>query len=95
MRANEPADGTFSWRVVAKRKDIAGVRFEPVDIPREPALPDVPASAHEVDVVPPPIPPAENVTPAAERIDRRRRCDFGRWRFRQPGSHVDAGTQRP
>jgi hypothetical protein len=34
--------GTFSWRVVAKRKDIAGPRLEPVTIPREPTLPPVP-----------------------------------------------------
>jgi hypothetical protein len=40
-------DGTFSWRVVAKRKDIKGARFEPVEIPKEPALPDVPASAFD------------------------------------------------
>jgi hypothetical protein len=30
----------FSYRVVAKRKDIAGARLEPVD---EPALPEVPS----------------------------------------------------
>ena len=45
-------EGTFSWRVVAKRKDIAGVRFEPVEIPKEPTLPDVPASVY----APPPSP---------------------------------------
>jgi hypothetical protein len=31
--------GSFSWRVVAKRKDIPGVRFDPVTIPSEPTLP--------------------------------------------------------
>jgi hypothetical protein len=31
---------SFDCRVVAKRKDIAGARLEPVD---EPALPDVPS----------------------------------------------------
>jgi hypothetical protein len=34
--------GTFSWRVVAKRKDIPGARFERVTIPAEPVLPAVP-----------------------------------------------------
>jgi len=53
VRANGAAEGTFSWRVVAKRKDIAGSRLERVDIPKEPSLPDVPASVHE----PPPTPP--------------------------------------
>jgi hypothetical protein len=42
----EAADPTsvarFSWRVVAKRKDIAGRRLEPVTIPTEPTLPPVP-----------------------------------------------------
>jgi hypothetical protein len=32
----------FSWRVVAKRKDIPGRRLEPVEIPPGPVLPDVP-----------------------------------------------------
>ena len=47
--------GTFSWRVVARRKDIAGVRFEPVEIPKAPTLPDVPASAYE------PTPPSPDM----------------------------------
>jgi hypothetical protein len=34
--------GSFSWRVVAKRKDIAGERLAPVTIPAEPTLPPVP-----------------------------------------------------
>ena len=46
------AEGTFSWRVVAKRKDIAGDRLERVDIPKEPTLKDVPASVY----APPPAP---------------------------------------
>jgi hypothetical protein len=46
-------DGTFSWRVVAKRKDIAAPRFETVEIPKAPPLPDVPASVHD----PMPSPP--------------------------------------
>ncbi len=37
-------ESTFSWRVVAKRKDIAGPRFERVEVPREPVLPDLPAA---------------------------------------------------
>ena len=53
VRGSEGAEGTFSWRVVAKRKDIAGARLERVEIPKEPTLPDVPASVYE----PPPSPP--------------------------------------
>jgi hypothetical protein len=33
-------NGTFSWRVVAKRKDITGERLETVTIPPEPILPE-------------------------------------------------------
>jgi len=33
--------GTFSWRVVARRKDIKGVRFDRVTIPAEPVLPAI------------------------------------------------------
>jgi hypothetical protein len=40
------ASGTFSWRIVAKRKDIKGERFERVTIPAEPVLP---ASTPPVD----------------------------------------------
>jgi hypothetical protein len=47
VRGSEGAEGTFSWRVVAKRKDIAGARLERVEIPTAPALPEVPASVHE------------------------------------------------
>jgi hypothetical protein len=32
-------DSTFSWRIVAKRKDIAGQRLETVTVPPEPTLP--------------------------------------------------------
>jgi hypothetical protein len=32
----------FSWRIVAKRKDIPAPRFEPVTVPAEPVLPPVP-----------------------------------------------------
>jgi hypothetical protein len=53
VRGSEGAEGTFSWRVVARRKDIAGARLERVEIPKEPALPDVPDSVHE----PMPSPP--------------------------------------
>ena len=42
----EPLSTTrFSWRIVAKRKDIPGVRLEAVEIPSEPVLPEVPAPA--------------------------------------------------
>ena len=37
------ADATFSWRIVAKRKDIQGDRLAPVEIPKEPKLPEMPA----------------------------------------------------
>jgi hypothetical protein len=37
--------GAFSWRIVAKRKDIAGPRFETVTIPSEPTLPSIPKVA--------------------------------------------------
>jgi hypothetical protein len=40
----------FSWRLVAKRNDIAAPRFETVTVPPEPTLPDIPAMA----VAPPP-----------------------------------------
>lgn len=34
--------GDFSWRIVAKRRDIPGPRLETVSIPSEPALPSIP-----------------------------------------------------
>jgi hypothetical protein len=34
--------GRFSWRIVAKRKDIAAPRFETVTVPPEPTLPSIP-----------------------------------------------------
>jgi hypothetical protein len=37
------AVGTFAWRIVAKRKDIVAPRFEHVDVPKKPDLPDMPA----------------------------------------------------
>jgi hypothetical protein len=44
---NVVADGEFSWRIVARRKDIRGERLETVTIPPEPSLPpsiaDLPA----------------------------------------------------
>jgi hypothetical protein len=49
--------GSFSWRVVAKRKDIPAPRFEAVTVPREPVLPA--------------LPQAEPVAPAP--LDFRRR----------------------
>ena len=36
-------DASFSWRIVARRKDIAGERLETVEVPKEPKLPGVPA----------------------------------------------------
>jgi hypothetical protein len=42
VRGKEHAEGAFSWRVVAKRKDIPGERFEHVEIPKAPELPAIP-----------------------------------------------------
>jgi hypothetical protein len=39
------ADGSFSWRIVAKRRDIPAPRFEAVTAPPEPVLPPVPETA--------------------------------------------------
>jgi hypothetical protein len=41
LQGRKPCDlsGTFSWRVVAKRKDIAGERLAKVTMPPEPILP--------------------------------------------------------
>jgi hypothetical protein len=38
---HEAASGRFSWRVVAKRKDVTAPRLEPVSIPLEPTMPTV------------------------------------------------------
>ena len=43
VHANSPdGNGEFSWRVVARRRDIRSARLEPVTIPQEPTLPPVP-----------------------------------------------------
>jgi hypothetical protein len=48
VRAKDPAaSGRFSWRLVARRKDIAGARFDKVAIPPEPALPRPESAADE------------------------------------------------
>jgi hypothetical protein len=39
---NAASAGSFSWRIVAKRKDIAAPRFETVTVPPEPVLPSIP-----------------------------------------------------
>jgi hypothetical protein len=55
---NPTAIGRFSWRVVARRKDIKTPRFEVVAVPSEPALPPVP----------PPLPtPTPLATPSGAR----------------------------
>jgi hypothetical protein len=36
---DDAASGRFGWRILAKRKDIKGVRLEMVEIPPEPILP--------------------------------------------------------
>ena len=43
------ACGPFSWRIVAKRKDIAGVRLEQVSVPLEPQLPGPAMDAMDSD----------------------------------------------
>jgi len=39
---DDTSSGAFSWRVVAKRKDIPAPRFETVTVPHEPVLPSLP-----------------------------------------------------
>ena len=39
------SSGSFSWRVVAKRKDIEGSRFASVTVPPAPKCPDLPMPA--------------------------------------------------
>jgi hypothetical protein len=53
-------EGTFSWRVVAKRKDIAALRFEAVEVPNEPTLPPPPASATATEPPRMPLPGRPN-----------------------------------
>jgi hypothetical protein len=43
---DEVSSGAFSWRVVAKRKDIVGERLAKITIPSEPQLP-TPRTFHE------------------------------------------------
>ena len=54
------ASGTFSWRLVAKRRDIAGERFATVTAPPEPQLPAPPKSEPAASTAP----PREWVTPS-------------------------------
>lgn len=54
---DETSRAAFSWRVVAKRKDIAGVRFEKVTIPSEPELPGVPMGETSDRVADPAVAP--------------------------------------
>jgi hypothetical protein len=44
LSKDQTSCAAFSWRVVAKRRDIAGERFEKVTIPHEPVLPALPKS---------------------------------------------------
>jgi hypothetical protein len=39
---DDASSGAFSWRVVAKRKDIPAPRFETVTVPQEPVQPSLP-----------------------------------------------------
>ena len=41
---NDEGSGTFSWRIVAKRKDIVGERLAPVTLPPEPVMPTPPST---------------------------------------------------
>ncbi len=51
VRGTKPdACGGFSWRVVAKRKDIVAARFAPVVIPVAPELPEPPPHQTPVEV---------------------------------------------
>ena len=56
------ASGPFSWRLVAKRRDIAGERFATVTAPPEPRLPSPPESMPAASTEPPPL--REWVTPS-------------------------------
>jgi hypothetical protein len=53
---NVTSDVAFSWRIVAKRRDIPAPRLERVTIPSEPTLPPVPEMPH-----------ADRPTPRAHR----------------------------
>ena len=44
-RSASALTGSFSWRVVARRKDIEAKRLAPVTMPPQPELPDFPAGA--------------------------------------------------
>ena len=63
-------DGTFSWRVVAKRKDIQGERLAKVLLPPEPQRPNLPAPETPPALKTPDVrrrtqPPARPSPPAA------------------------------
>ena len=49
------SSGSFSWRVVAKRKDIEGPRFETVVVPAEPVLPKITSQAVQSSARPDPV----------------------------------------
>ena len=51
-RALTDLNGTFSWRVVAKRKDIDGERLATVVIPTAPTLPEAPPPAPPMPEMP-------------------------------------------
>jgi hypothetical protein len=53
---DEASSGAFSWRVVAKRKDIVGERLAKVTMPTEPQLPSPPSM--DEDPAPPFVRPA-------------------------------------
>ena len=49
---NSQSDSRFSWRIVAKRKDIAAPRFETVVVPPAPVIP--PMDSHQASPSPSP-----------------------------------------
>jgi len=64
VQAKDPsASGRFSWRVVAKRKDIPAPRFETVTLPPTPMIPEPPA-------VPPQDAPAVRSRASVSRVHR-------------------------
>ena len=53
MKGKQPTDlsGTFSWRIVAKRKDIKGERLVRVTIPKELVLPSTEHPRSAIDPI--------------------------------------------
>jgi len=69
VKAAASGDGTFAWRLVAKRKDIAAPRFESVEIPNEPTPPAVPDSVFQE--APTPLDLQQPLAGASQRQKRK------------------------